>query len=174
MAWSRPYKIQTKEVLGKTVVAEDHVTVQLDIPPILPPEQTGALLAAALRERKFQDDAGGRLVRECGGVTVTVDPRGATMTVSAEGETTLPPGDPSPCSCRARARLHQEQSAHNDLQRQVTRRLEGAIGRLGCEIEGVIHQVTVEALKHKARQLGEVQEITEDRKSGTLTIVVKV
>jgi len=69
--------------------------------------------------------------------------------------------------------LQEEQSAHNDLQRQVTRRLEGAIGRLGCEVEGVIHKVTVEALKRKARQLGEVQQITEDR-DGSLTIVVKV
>ena len=41
------------------------------------------------------------------------------------------------------------------------------------EVEGVIHKVTVEALKRKARQLGEVQQITEDR-DGSLTIVVKV
>src|SRR5262249_52670734 len=115
MASSRPYKIQTKEVLGTTVVAEDHVAGQLDIPPLLPPEQTRALLAAALRGGRFQDGGGGRLVRGRGGVRVTVDPRGATMPVAAEGETTLPPGDPSPCSCGAGARLHQEQSAHNDL-----------------------------------------------------------
>jgi hypothetical protein len=174
MASSRPYRVRTKEVVGKTVVAEDHVKVQLDIPPILPRERTGELLADALKERKFKEDEDGHLVRERGGVTITVDPEEGSMTVSAEAETKLPPDNPSPCSCRARARLHEEQSAHNDLQRQVTRRLDGAIGTLGCEIEGVIQKVTVEALKEKARQLGEIKEITEDRKKGSLTIVVKV
>src|SRR5688572_4668525 len=105
MGSSRPYKVQTREVVGKTVVAEDHVTVQLDIPPILPPDQTGRILAAELQERKFTDDGGGRLVRERGGVTVSVDPDGGSVTVSAQAETHLPPGDPSPCTCRALASL---------------------------------------------------------------------
>ena len=174
MASSRPYKIKTKEVVGKTVVAEDHVKVQLDIPPLLPKEQTAAILADALKERKFKQKKGGHLVRERGGVTITVDPEGGTMTVSAEAETTLPPGDPSPCSCRALARLHEEKHVQTDLQRQVTRRLEGAVARLGCEVEGVIHRVTVEALKRKASQLGEIKQMTEDPKSGSLTIVVTV
>jgi hypothetical protein len=174
MASSRPYRIETKEVVGKTVVAEDHVKVQLDIPPILPKEQTAAILADALKERKFTEDEDGHLVRERGGVKIDVDPEGGTMTVSAEAETQLPPDDSSPCSCRARARLHEEQRAQNDLQRQVTQRLEGAIGRLGCEIEAVIQKVTVEALKQKAGELGEIQQITEDRRTGGLTIVVKV
>jgi hypothetical protein len=45
---------------------------------------------------------------------------------------------------------------------------------LGCEVEGVIHRVTVEALKRKASQLGEIKQMTEDPKSGSLTIVVTV
>src|SRR5262249_3052043 len=66
------------------------------------------------------------------------------------------------------------QSAHNDLQRQVTQRLEGAITRLGCEIEGVVHKVTSEALKRKAAQLGEIKQITKDPKTGTMTRGVEV
>jgi hypothetical protein len=107
-------------------------------------------------------------------VKISVEPEEGTMTVSSEAETKLPPGDPSPCSCRATARLHEEQSAHNDLQRQVTQRLEGAIGKLGCEIEGVIHKVTVEALKQRARAMGKIKQMTEDPRSGTLTIILEI
>jgi hypothetical protein len=175
VATSRPYKVTTKEVVGKTVVAEDHVNIQLDIPPILPREQTGEILAGALKERKFVEGEDGKLVRERDGVTVEVDPDGGSLTVSCEAEKQLPPpSNPSPCGCRAAARLKEEQSAHNDLQRKVTQRLEGAITRLGCEMEGVVHKVTAEALKRKARQLGEIKQITEDPKTGSMTIVVEV
>jgi hypothetical protein len=38
----------------------------------------------------------------------------------------------------------------------------------------VVHQVTKEALKQKAAQLGAIKEITEDPKNGSMTIVVEV
>jgi hypothetical protein len=174
MASSRPYKVTTKQAIGKALVAEDHVKVRLDIPPILPKEQTGAILADVLKRRGFGEGGDGSLIRERGGVKVVIDPEEGTMTVSSEAETTLPPSNPSPCSCRARASLTAEAAAHSDLQRQVTRRLEGAVARLGCEVEGVIHQVTKEALKQKAAQLGTIKEITEDPKNGNMTIVVEV
>src|SRR5690242_12695192 len=67
MAKSRPFRIETKEVVGKAIVAEDHVTVELDIPPILLREETSTILADVLKERKFREDEDGHLVRERGG-----------------------------------------------------------------------------------------------------------
>jgi hypothetical protein len=180
MKTSRPYNIETKEVVGKMVVAEDHVEVKLDIPPILPPEQTQAILARELAERKFTPEGDGTMVRERGGVKVSVDLAEEEMTVSAEESTEVkpPPSNPSPCSCRASAALQEAQraaeKAADTLQKRVTARLEGALARLGCEVEGIIHRVTVEAIKQKASQLGEIKQMTEDPKNGSLTIVVEV
>jgi hypothetical protein len=174
MATGRPYNIEVKPPITRAVVAEDHIEVKLDIPPVLPPKETGEVLAGELRQRKFEDADGGTLVRERGGVRVEVDPAGGTLRVSAEAETELPPEDPSPCSCRAREAARAAERAHNDLQREVTRRLEGALGRLGCEMEGVVHRVVKEAIRRKARTLGRVTQVVEDPRTGGMTVVVEV
>jgi hypothetical protein len=172
---SRPYKVTTQPPVGKTIVAEDHVVTQLDIPPTMPREEMARRLTEELTQRGFNEDEGGKLVRERGGVTVQVDPEEQTVRVSSEAEKDLPPpSNPSPCTCRAVQSMHAEQEARSDLQRAVTRRLEGAIGRLGCELEGVVHRVVTEALKERAQQLGRVKQTHEDPKTGELTIVVEV
>lgn len=180
MAEGRPYRITTKEVIGKTVVAEDHVTSRLDVPPIVSREESADILRGDLRGRGFSDADGGHMVRERDGVRVEIDPEpgdggGPEVKVSSRAEKDLPPpSNPSPCGCRAVRRMREEQSAHDDLQRQVTRRLEGVVGRLGCELEGVMNRVTKEALKRKAGRLGQIKQITEDPKSGSMTILVEV
>jgi FtsH ternary system domain X5 len=174
MANSRPWKLTAPAPVGRVVAAEDHVNVKIDLPPLLPPERTGQLLSGVLRRRGFGDGDGGRLVRERGGVTVTVDPADGSVEVRAEAEQQLPPDKPNPCTCRALDRVREAEAGANDLQRQVTRRLAGALARLGCELEGISAEVTRQALKEKAAQMGEVKEVTEDPKTGTLTVVVEV
>jgi hypothetical protein len=176
MANSRPWKLTARPPVRRTVVAEDHVTVKIEIPPILPPERQGDILAGVLRRRGFRDDPeGGTLSRERGGVEVTVEPDSGEVTVRAEAEVELPPPPPdNPCTCRARESLRAEERSQTDLQREVTRRLEGVVSKLGCELEGVAAETTRQALKEKAAELGEVKEITEDPRSGDLTIVVAV
>jgi hypothetical protein len=166
-------------------MAEDHVRTKVDIPPILPPEETGEILKGELRPRHFEEDERGHMVRERGGVRVDVDPPTGEVTVSVEAsdEVELPPDNPSPCSCRMREALKEGlteaqrrglSDKQRELQRAVTSRLEGSLGRLGCEMEGIAHRVTAEALKRKAAQLGRVKEVTEDPQAGSLTIVVEV
>jgi hypothetical protein len=174
MANSRPWKLTSPPPVGRVVAAEDHVNVKIDLPPLLPPERTGQLLSGVLRRRGFGDGDDGRLVRERGGVTVTVDPADGSVEVRAEAEQQLPPDKPNPCTCRALERVREAEATANDLQRQVTHRLAGALARLGCELEGVTAEVTRQALKEKAAQMGEVKEVTEDPKTGNMTIVVEV
>ena len=57
---------------------------------------------------------------------------------------------------------------------QVTDRLERKLGDVREELDQVVNRVTATALKHKAAQLGQIKEITEDAQSGSLTIVVEV
>jgi len=188
MANSRPYRITVKETLQKVLVAEDSVSTKMDLPPILPPEETGEILGRILREHGFADE-GGSLVRERRGVRAEVDPGTGRVTVSARdseeidlsGEGDLPAC--TPCAERAKESLRQglrdklagEADARNrDLQTQVSDRLEGALGELGCELERVGNQVTAQALRRKASSLGQIKQITHDNETGAVTIVVEV
>lgn len=172
---TRPWKVTAVPPVGKTVVAEDHISTQIEIPPILPPAGQGRVLGDILRKRGFSDDEeGGTLTRDRNGVKVRINPQTGEMDVSAEESVDMPPpSNPSPCTCRARESLAEAASTRNDLQRKVTQRLEGAVSRLGCEIEGVIAQATKEMLKEKAGELGTIKEIREEEKGG-ITIVVEV
>jgi hypothetical protein len=185
MANSRPWKVTAQAPIKKVVLAEDHVQTRVDVPPILPPEETAEILAGELKSRHFKDSGGDSLVRERGGVRVQVQPRTGEVTISVEAseEVELPPDNPSPCTCRMREVLREGLSqsqknslgkAQDKLQQAVTSRLEGSLARLGCELESIAQRVTVEAVKRKAAQLGQVKTMTEDRKTGSLTIVLEV
>ena len=52
--------------------------------------------------------------------------------------------------------------------------LEGKLGDLRKELDQISNRVTAEALKQKAASMGEVQEVSEDPESGSLTIRVKI
>jgi len=184
LASGRPWKLTAAPPVHKTVVAEDHVETKIDLPPFVPPEEAAALLREELRRRHFAEGEGGVMVRQRNGVRVEVGPPGGVrISVEASEDVELPPDNPSPCSCRMRDQLREGLSAAQQrtlggererLQRAVTSRLEGSLARLGCELEGIAHRVTAEALKAKARRLGEVKQITEDPQAGSLTIVVEV
>jgi hypothetical protein len=188
MATSRPYRITVKETLRKILVAEDSVQTTMDLLPILPPEQTSAILVRVLKEHGFSEEDG-QLVRSSGGVITEIDPGTGQVTVSAgsseefdeskEGDLPACP----PCAERAKESLREgllEKLANEaderkrDLQTEVSDRLEEALGELGCELERVANQVTSSALKRKAAELGEIKHITQDTETGAMTIVVEV
>ncbi|HEY0094430.1 MAG TPA: hypothetical protein VGB96_08910, partial [Archangium sp.] len=76
---------------------------------------------------------------------------------------------------KARARLEERATeAQEQLREDVTRRLEAGLRGLKQELDGVTNRVTAEALKVRARQLGTVEEISEDPATGSLTIKVRV
>jgi hypothetical protein len=189
MASSRPYRLTVRETLQKVLVAEDSVHTKLEMPPILPPDQTSEILTRVLKERGFNEGGDNLLVRERGGVKAEVEPRTGDVTISARGSEDVDLSDEgdlpacSPCAERAREamrvgmreKLNREADARErSLQDQITDRLEGAIGELGCELERVVNQVTSSALKRKAASLGQITKITQDPETGSMTIVVQV
>jgi hypothetical protein len=190
VATSRPYRITVKETLNKMLVAEDSVRTRMDLPPVLPPEQNGQILARVLREHGFGDSGGGgTLVRENRGVRAEVDPGTGEVTVSADDREAVDLSDEgdlpacTPCAERAKESLRQglreklERQAgerERDLQTRVTDRLERALAELGCELERVSNQVAATALRIKAASLGEIKHISHDNETGAVTIVVEV
>ena len=73
------------------------------------------------------------------------------------------------------ARL-QEQAAERQeaMQRDVSSRLEQGLRDVRRQLDQLIDSVTIEALKRKATQLGDIREIAEDRQSGSLRIVLEL
>lgn len=188
---SRSYRVAIRENLRRVLKAKDGITSQLEILEILPGEQMADLLATELERRGFRDEDG-LLVREKDGVKVTVDPCSGTVTVSAEGdkEVTLAKDkvghawdDVGPSAKAVREQLRDQ--AKKDLERdaeketaklqgEVSDRLEGQLAEIRRELDDAVNRVTAEALKQKARSLGEIKEMSEDPQTGSLTIVVEV
>lgn len=188
---SRAYRIRVRETLKRDLTASDEICSDLELLEILPKEQMGALLEAELKGRGFEEKDG-KLTRKGGDVTVEIDAKEGTVSVRSEkGEEveleTNKEGwgydDEGPRSESVKKRLSDE--AKKDLERraeekrerlqgQATEKLEKELCDLQGELDGVVNRVTAEALKEKARQMGEIKEISEDTEAGSLTIKVEV
>lgn len=188
---SRSYRIRVRETLRRMLRAADHVSSQLELLEILPPEQMGELLGKELEARGFARQ-GKRAVRQDKDVTVTVDLATGDVTVRAEVERKVKLASEQQGAVyddvgpnrqqavnRLRGQLRQtlekradEQQAN--LQKQVTDRLEGELVDLKQELDTAVNRATAAALKLKAAQMGQIKQMTEDPASGSLTIVVEV
>ncbi|MEW6432280.1 MAG: hypothetical protein AB1730_12305 [Myxococcota bacterium] len=184
---SRAYRITVKESLSRHVQVEDGVSSSLELLPILPKARMRELLAAELTRRGFERDGNGAK-RDAGkGVTVTVDLESGAVSVTAEGHARLnlstertaaveSPTDAHEQALRQKAQqaLEREAKAEEEvLRRQVTERLAGTLRDLKDELDGVANRVTAAALKQRAAELGQVEEIHEEPNGG-LTIKVRV
>lgn len=189
---SRAYRITVKESETRHLKAGDEICTQLEILDILPPEDMATLLKEELKKRGFEEQDDGTLVRKDGDLTVKVDPCSGEVSVKAETEETVDQEarreatgfndvGPNESSLRDRVKdqlksdldkkFEQEQSR---LQNKATEELEKHLQDLQPEISEVVNQVTRDALKQKAQQMGTVKEISEDAESGSLTIKVEV
>jgi len=188
---SRSYRVSVRECQNRTIRAEDHVSTQLEILEVLPPEQMAGLLADELEKRGFERD-GTILTRKQNGVTITVETSTGTVTVATESseETTVEAertdrayDDVGPHAKSVRENLKKQvqkdierkvEEKTAGLQTKVTDRLEGELNDVRQELDQAVNRVTAEALKRKAAQMGQIKEMTEDPQAGSLTIVVEV
>jgi len=189
---SRAYRITVKESDTRHLKAGDEICTQLEILEILPPEDMAALLKEELKKRGFEEQDDGTMVRKDGELTVKVDPCSGEVSVKAETEETVAQeakrdatgfNDVGPSEKSLRDRVKDQLKADLDkkfeqeqsrLQNKATEQLEKHLTELQPEISEVVNQVTRDALKQKAQQMGTVKEISEDAESGSLTIKVEV
>lgn len=187
---SRAYRIRISENLRRHIEVSDGIQSKLEILDILPPEQTAALLERELAAAGFEQREDGQWVRvDADGVEVRVDPKQSTVTVSASADADVEltreriinavAENDATTRERGRKALANElegeaDERQKDLQAKVTAQLEGKLGDLRRELDQISNRVTVEALKQKAASMGEVQEVSEDPQTGSLTIRVKI
>src|SRR5262245_31901679 len=189
---SRAYRITVKESETRHLKAGDEIRTQLRRLNTRAPEDTATLLKEELKKRGFEEQEDGTMVRKDGDLTIKVDPCSGEVSVKAETEETVSQEarrdatgfndvGPNESSLRDRVKdqlkqdldkkFDQEQSR---LQGKATEALEKHLQELQPEISEVVNQVTRDALKQKAQQMGTVKEISEDAESGSLTIKVEV
>jgi len=188
---SRAYRIKISESLRKVVRASDHVSSQLEVLQILPEEEMSELIAAELEKQGFERE-GDVAVRSDQGVKISVNLKTAEVKVESEAEkevdlSTTREGvaydDEGPGAEQVRERLRKQaqeglernaQQQQDAMQKQVTDQLEGALADLRRELDQAVNRATAEALKVKAKRLGNIKSMSEDQASGSLTIVVEV
>ena len=187
---SRAYRIRISESLRRHIKVDDGIQSTLEILDVLPPEQTQVLLERELEAAGFEQDEDGMWQRiDEDGVIVRIDAKESTVTISAAADEEVDISRERVVSAwaendartreqgrkRLNAELEQEVGEREkDLQAEVTKRLEGKLGDLRRELDGISNRVTAEALKQKAASMGEVQEVSEDPETGSLTIRVKI
>jgi hypothetical protein len=184
------YRVRVSESVTKLVHVDDAVATDLELLPVLDPTRMKELLAAELVARGFTRDGDAARREEEGSVSVTVDLASgrvkaevrsdenvaleAVHSANAASEAGLPRA-----AERTRAALQAElgralERREKALAEETTRRLEGRLSDLKTELDQVVSRVTIEALKLRARELGEIEELTEDAATGELTIKVRV
>jgi hypothetical protein len=190
---SRAYRIAVKGSIDRIVHVDDGVCTSLELLPILPKERMAEHLAAQLtgggfaREgnvarRTLEDGIVVQVDLDSGAVTVRVDAEVAVAVTAqldgAVGEQSKPEAIQA-----ARKKLQGQLDAAMDIEaarqteqarRAATGRLEAHLRDLKQELDGAVNRATAQALKEKAGQMGEIQEIVEDEKTGALSIKVKL
>lgn len=189
---SRAYRITVKESETRHLKAGDEICTELEILEILPPEDMATLLREELKKRGFKEQEDGTLVRKDGNVTVRIDPCNGEVTVKADtaeqvdleakrdatGFNDVGPNENS-LRDRIKEQLKQDldkkfEQEQGRLQTRATEELEKHLQDIQPEISQVVNQVTRDALKQKAQQLGTVKEVAEDAETGSLTIKLEV
>jgi hypothetical protein len=185
MSLSYRVSLEVKEVIS----ADDKTIHQLELRDILPQEEMRDLLKDALIERGFEQGEGESLTREAASGEVTnVDLESLEVTTSLERSSEVSGkvdawGD---AETRSGAKNQAERSAQrqadamvargrSDAQSSVSQKLaEGEEERLE-EMNNVLQGVYAEALKRKARRMGDVIEQHEGtNENGEYELVIKV
>ena len=187
---SRAYRIAVSETLRRHVKVDDGVQTSVELLPILPADRMCDLLAAELEELGFERDGNTATRVEEDGTEVTVDLEQGTVTVrlSAEADLELSRKGSGSVYDRRQAKNAQKQlrerlqgelerqadARTEELRQEVTEKLERKLKDLQQEIDGAVNRSSAGALKEKAASLGEIEEISEDSETGSLTIRVRV
>ena len=173
----------------EVVSADDKTVHQLDLRDILPQDQMRDLLRSKLEERGFEEDEKGRLVRaEEGGEVMTLDLESMELTTELESEEEVRGrveawGDAETRSNAERSAKGRAQAQANrliergqkDAQQKLTAKLTSGEQERLEEMNEVLQDVYSEALKKKARQMGDVVEQHEGTNAqGEYELVIKV
>jgi hypothetical protein len=186
---SRAYRVTVKGSVHRVVHVEDGVCTTLELLPILPQERQAEILGQELERRGFRRENGVAKRVDGDGVVIEVDLKTGAVTVKAEAsaeiviekertervvEEALEKGTKAAQERVDREVARDAAAAEQKAKGEVAGKLERKLGDLRRELDSVTSRVTAEALKEKARKIGEIEELHEDVETGELTIKVRL
>ncbi len=185
---SLAYRVSLK--VCEVVSADDKTVHQLDLRDVLPEDEMKDLLRARLVEQGFEEEEEGKkLVKEgASGEMITVDMESLELTAELEVEKTVSGkvdswGDAETRAAAKRQAENRAQQQANallergqkDAQSDVSSRLAAGESDRLEEMNQVLQDVYSEALKRKARRLGDVVEEYEGtNEAGEYELVIKI
>jgi hypothetical protein len=164
------------------------VSSPLELLDVLPRAQMGELVARRLEEQGYVRE-GNQLKKEDGDLEVIVDLDEGTVSVKVSGDKQLDleeertgvTWEEKAKSAEGQLRAAAKEALKNQadveetrLQSEVTEKLEKKLAEVKGEVDDAVNRATGDALKERAKQMGEVTEVHEDEETGSLTIKVKV
>ena len=189
---SRAYRISVSESVRRHVRVSDGIRTQLELLDVLPAEAMSDLLCAELGQRGFARDGDDMVRLDADGVEVRIGVQGSntghvTVRLAREKDLAIEVERSqrvyAETEAETRSDLEQQvaraieqctEDEEESLSIEVTETLERKLRDLRRELDQIGNRVTAEALKVRARQIGEIREISEDPETGTLTIKVRV
>lgn len=188
---SRAYWVKLSTSVSDTIHANDRATHKIDLEAVVPAGEMTDIVTDALEEAGWARRDDGRFEKRIGDVTLTWDvdksevearveaSQSVSQDVHAEGRGY----DQSHAQTDAEQRLEREATRVRDaiageqerLQQQLTQRLSESEERRVREINEVLQRVYAEAVKRKARRMGNVtsvQESTSEDGEYQLTITI--
>lgn len=187
---SLAYRLKIRESETRVLEAKDGISTRLELLEVLPAERMAELLRQTLQQRGFVEQANGTLQRRQGKGVITIDPNDGTVTVTVQeeqevkhkAEKSVPvyTGTSPTKVLKEERKLLREQlsqqfaETQKELQVDVANQCEKILQEIQAELDAVVNQVMREAIKIKARQMGEIREIQEDATTGELTIKLEV
>ncbi|NUO50725.1 MAG: hypothetical protein HOV80_17885 [Polyangiaceae bacterium] len=183
---SRPFRVRVAETVRRHIVVEDGVECGLDLLQILPCEEQTQILAEELERRGFT--VTGDVARRTSenGVELEVSLEEQRVSIKKRRER-----DVEHTEARILASLTPEatEAQREEVRQQADRSIEGKreadrraltaelereLGDLRAELDDISVKVTQEALRRKASRMGEVESISEDPETGSMTIRIRV
>lgn len=186
---SYSYRVTVTRSVKETVKGKDESRNKITLTEILPQGRMKDLLTDALEKKGFEKQADGTWKRTVDGVTETFDPKSMEVTATAEVSGNIEKeksvqaiGDArrekevgsqrSHAEREVGARLEKELKVtdaerkvkQEQLVQEARKRLEESEGRRMKELNEATLDVYAEAIKEKAKTLGEVKEQKESRR----------
>jgi hypothetical protein len=187
---SRAYRVSVAGSVERVVHIDDGVCTSLELLPILPKERMGQILGEELARRGFEVEGKKAHRKSDDGVTVEIDLESSTVTIRLDADLEIDikrQRTEAVRSTQEMAKRQEKLQAELDKELEIevereieaerqrtTKKLEGKLRDLRQELDGITNRVTADALKEKARQMGEIEELVEDAETGSLTIKVRL
>tara|TARA_Y100000589_G_scaffold77713_1_gene71468 strand:- start:1278 stop:1859 length:582 start_codon:yes stop_codon:yes gene_type:complete len=192
---SQTYKVRVKQTLRDTVSVGREWRQKIDLLQLLPADRMGGLLALELEKDGWQRAQDGKVSKEHDQFDLEFDPVTRQLKIVYEQEKEVEMDvdrevnvyDYADDESRANREGHRKviQEADGELQEEVQllekemlTELESTQDQMLEEIDKMIQEkvekAQIEALKEKAKSLGDIQSVSENTEAGEITIRVKV